>query len=100
MNKKVALPMSFVTALLSLMIFAPASQSQAAGCVLGQYVNTTQDYARVTDVSGTCGTVGVRHKYSIASASKDYWTSWYYGADSAQTPSQPELIQTGWYHSA
>lgn len=100
MNKKVALSMSFVTALFSLMVFSPAPQSQAAGCVLGKYTDTSQDYARVTDVSGTCGTVGVRHEYSVASASKDYWTNWYYGANSAQTPKQPQLVHTGWSHSA
>ena len=81
-------------------VVAPTPAAAADPCVLGQYRSYTYDYARVTDVSGTCGTVGVRHKYDPVWSSNNYWTSWYYGGSSAQTPSTAELYDAQFSHSA
>ncbi len=76
-----------------------APQAHAVTCSYSLYVSYSSDYARTTDVSGGCATVGARHLYDPIWSSNNYWTPWYYGADVAQTPSTAELISgqaTGW----
>jgi len=72
-------------------VASPASASEP--CVSSLYVSYPSDYARITDTSGGCYQVGVRHKYNPAWSSNDYWTSWVAGGDIAQSPSSAELYQ-------
>lgn len=88
--KKLALALA---AALPLTLLTPAASAQAASCVVAKYTNTSEDYARITNVSGGCTVVKVQHQYSMASASKDYWTSWVKGKNSATTPKQPQLVK-------
>lgn len=92
-KKKKALVVVVITPLLAagFIVGMPAAPSQAAMCVASTYVNYTEDYARITNLSGSCSQVMVRHQYNVMSASKSYWTSWIAGRDYAQTARQAEL---------
>lgn len=75
----------------------PLAASAANPCVASQYISYSSDYARTTNVSGTCTRIGVRHYYSPQASSNFYWTSWVYGVSSAQTPQQAELSKAEFY---
>lgn len=79
---------------LSIAVAAPASAG--AGCIRTDYSSTAYDYARTTDASGKCGTLGVRHQYDPVWSSTNYWTSWYSTTgDAVQTPATAELFASG-----
>ncbi len=96
--KKRALLVLFLTP--GFLVMAPVTPSEAASCTVARYTNTSEDYARITDVSGGCSEVRVRHQYEPLSASKAYWTSWKKGADVAQTNRQSELIVADWGYTS
>lgn len=67
-----------------------------ANAVARQYsvfASESSDYARTTDVTGGCSSVSARHYYDPVWSGTNYWTSWYYGGDVAQTPRTAELIK-------
>lgn len=72
-----------------------SSPAHAASCIIAKYTTTAGDYARTTDVSGGCSSVGARHRYDPVWSSNNYWTSWRYGGDVAQSTATAQLIYGG-----
>ena len=87
-----------LSALVGTMVAVVPSPATAANpCVASRYTDYSADYARTTNVSGTCTRIGVRHYYSPQASSNFYWTSWVYGVNSAQSPRQAELSKAEFY---
>lgn len=71
---------------------APTPSQAAVPCATSRYTDRANDFARITDATGGCKTVSVRHQYTLSSASKDHWTDWVKKPDVATTKSRPELV--------
>lgn len=85
------------TTVLALVLAAPSvlvagSPAQAVACQYAAYITYSDDYARTTDVSGGCTQVAARHYYDPVWSTNNYYTSWKFGADVAQSTAAAELI--------
>jgi len=73
-------------------VLGAGSPAQAVSCVYAEYVSYSADYARTTDVSGGCSKVGARHWYDPVWSANNFWTSWKYGGDVAESVPTAELV--------
>jgi hypothetical protein len=86
------------TTALAMVVAAPTvllgagSPAQAVACQYAAYITFSGDYARTTDVSGGCTQVAARHYYDPIWSANNYWTSWKYGGDVAQSTPTAELL--------
>lgn len=71
-------------------VVGATSPASAASCIITKYNNTASDYARTTDASGGCSSVGAAH-YFTPWGGGSLFTGWKYGGDVAQTGSAAEL---------
>jgi hypothetical protein len=75
-------------------VLGAGSPAQAVACEYAAYIMFSGDYARTTDVSGGCSQVAARHYYDATWSANNYWTSWKYGADVAQSTPTAELVSS------
>ncbi|WP_149203566.1 hypothetical protein [Actinotalea subterranea] len=73
-------------------VLVAGSPAQAVACNYAGYITYSGDYARTTDVSGGCTQVAARHYYDPVWSSNNYYSSWKYGGDVAQSTAAAELI--------
>ena len=78
-------------------IVSASVPAQAASCSRMDGRNYVAHYAFTGDSNGLCGTVGVRHGFSVSGLSSTIWTGWIYHSTFTATSSQATI--QGSYHS-
>lgn len=69
------------------------SASAGSSCLYSSYDQYgANGYARTTDVNGQCARVGAQAGFATPGVSSTIWTSWYYGADVAQTSTVSNFV--------
>ena len=91
-TRGIARPTALALELAAPAVLGVGAPAQAVSCVYAEYVSTSADYARTTDVSGGCTQVAARHYYDPIWSANNYYSAWKYGGDVAQSTPNAELV--------